>query len=150
MFYEAVVHELIKINTLSTLITALHQNKFDRYHVPYTTVNGIDVYFVSDTHIDDNTFGEVAILIKENEKWVQIESWTGKAITEQGIIDTINDPPIKCITNLIVNEPNISDYATFTCGCCGDSFYGNVRQQLTYGQDEGYGYCEECVDTFNF
>jgi Zn finger protein HypA/HybF involved in hydrogenase expression len=45
---------------------------------------------------------------------------------------------------LILDTPTEDQNATFECDCCGTFFQGNVKMQLGYDKDAGYGICPDC------
>lgn len=149
MYFESIVHNikevadhkeaaaLIKSKNISS-ITALH----------WKSENG-EFFAVSDAHIDDSSFAETAILKKEEETYFQIESITVAWIKtpqelEKIILDTEISVPMKRKTQLIINKPDDNHTANFSCGCCGKNFVSNVKKQLSFNQDNGYGICPSC------
>jgi len=152
MYYQAIIHKEEVIPDLNVLVSRIFgDNKAPCFHAFVLTNNDNVFYFVNDAHIDDTTFSELAVLVKEDGRYYQIESLT--MVNEKQALDLIletvcaynkNVVTHKTKTQLLINNAEIESEAHFTCGCCGNGFRGNVIKQLAFDQDNGYGICTRC------
>lgn len=155
MYYQSIVHRELAVDSvkmLLDLITGRNKEiqKTESYNALKLIHGAHTFYFVNDAHIDDRSFTETAVILFLNDKFYQIESLTILETTEEDfIIKSIEILPDKrSETQLLINNVPENAFANFTCGCCGQWFYGNVKQQLEYDQDNGYGICEKCENLY--
>lgn len=113
-------------------------------------ISGITVYLVSDVHIDDPDWAEVAIIIEYKGHSTQVESYTGSTLSVDKLYEVIADYFMDeyditwCKAAQLNFELTGKEEAQFICGCCGSWFTGNVKEQLAHDQDNGYGICNDC------
>jgi len=155
MYYESRVHEIISTEDAFDAATKIKNGEIRGHQV--VTWLGIDKQYqffaVPDGHID-NPMLELAILRKEASKqdspyqqvesitngWIESPNELGKYFLDAEVSELI-------MTNnaqLIVGSPKGNETASFTCGCCGTCFEANVKDQLKFDQDAGYGICSDC------
>jgi len=148
MFYESISHVITPVADAAEAATKIKQHTARSTEaLCWQNTNG-KFYVVSDSHIDDSPFAETAVLQEINSEFFQIESITAAWIdTEKELAEyfetAMAEPAIKRKTQLIVGQPT-NQFAAFTCGCCGSRFRGNVKEQLEFDQDQGYGICSDC------
>lgn len=154
MYYETKVHKLIEVKSASEAAEKIKSQDWHSYQAiawPAKKEN-CTILAVCDGHVDNPKL-ELAILIKDNktESYTQIESITNGWIEtadelEQYLVNAENEPMtvLWSPAQLIVDKPTGSEIATFTCGCCDSSFKGNIKYQLSFDQDSGYGICRKC------
>jgi hypothetical protein len=160
MYYEATKLKRHEVPTVSEAIWA----KGDQFVLPPSVqpweaitfeISGITVYLVSDVHIDDPDWAEVAIIIEYQGHKAQIESYTGRALGVDQLYEVIADyfmdeyDITKCEAAQLNFELKGDEMAQFTCSCCGNWFTGNVKEQAAHGQDRGYGLCDDCDENFH-
>lgn len=151
MFYESIVHQVKEVGSAREAAILIKEgNESSCNALSWETKNG-RFYAVSDAHIDDYSFAEVAIIKKENDFFIQKESITAAWVNsvdklEKYFVDAeTSDFSIK--TSLILGKPT-TETAFFTCGCCGERFRDNVAKQLKFDQDNGYGICKRCENWY--
>jgi hypothetical protein len=148
MFYESIPQKVVPVANATEAAEKIKTGQvYSGQALFYQSSHG-KFYVVSDSHIDDRAFAEVAFIQEINGELFQIESITAAWVetTEElaeMFVSTETEPAIKSKTQLILGEP-INQIASFTCGCCGQWFRGNVAHQLTFNQDQGYGICTSC------
>ena len=149
MYYEARTHSEVKFENITQAVEAVKTGKVERSQVPTFPVAKHKVYLVDDGHINDTRFAEVAVLVEWEASIgiIQIESITGKYLTENMILQAAATPPIQSVAQLVFTPTGKED-AWFVCGCCGEDFKGNVKKQLEFDQDAGYGICDGCAKTW--
>ena len=109
-----------------------------------------DIVLVSDSHIDDQSFGEVAVLQRQPDgSFRQIETITAAWIkTVEDLADTLRqakaEPLNMGVAALNLGAIRHQKHVTFTCGCCGNGFKSTVEHQRQFDQDDGYGICQRC------
>jgi len=167
MFYEAIRLKELPVTTIEEAIALKGLPQSDRsipvnnitktetYNAISLEISGIKVYLVSDVHIDDAPWGEVAIILEHNNHKAQIESYTGRVLGVPQLYDVIADYFIEP-AELIHFKPaqlnfnlNGTETAWFTCSCCGDGFMGNIKEQIKHDQDSGFGLCADCDENFH-
>lgn len=155
MYYESRVHEVINMEDAYDAAEKIKNGTIRSYQVAAWPGKDKQYQFfaVPDGHID-NPMLELAILRKEiansDSPYQQVESITngwiespevlGKYLIEAEVSEWI----MASNTQLIVGSPKGNETANFTCGCCGSWFEGNVKNQLKFDQDAGYGICNNC------
>lgn len=109
-------------------------------------------FAVADSHIDDSSaFAETAIIKQVENSFIRIESitvaWikTTAEVARYFLESETSD--IHSLTTLIIGRAK-DQVAYFTCGCCGTSFKSNVKKQLKFDQDTGYGICPGCEQSY--
>jgi hypothetical protein len=148
MFYESIPHVVTPVADAAEAATKIKQRiARSTEALCWQNTNG-KFCVVSDSHIDDSPFAETAVLQEINSEFFQIESITAAWIdTEKELAEyfeaAMSETAIKRKTQLIVGKP-ANQTAVFTCGCCGSRFRGNVKEQLEFDQDQGYGICPNC------
>jgi hypothetical protein len=155
MYYETKVHQLIEVKSVSEAAAKIKSPDWSDYQAiawPAKKEN-CTILAVCDGHVDNPKL-ELAILIKDNatERYTQIESITNGWIEtaqelEQYLVHAEVDSPTAiewAHASLIVDKPTGKEKAHFTCGCYGTGFNDNVKYQLTFDQDSGYGICKKC------
>lgn len=155
MYYEARIHQIIEVTNAMAAAEKIKNGNIPGYQVMkwISSDEKFYMYAVPDGHID-NILLELAILKQaiesEGAPYQQVESitngWIGDAEILGRFLEAAESSDIIMHANaqLILDKPNGHEIATFTCGCCGNWFKGNVQKQLTFGQDTGYGICDEC------
>ncbi|MCH5685469.1 hypothetical protein LWM68_15115 [Niabella sp. W65] len=155
MYYEARTHEIVEVTNAVEAAIKIKSGKIYTYQVmKWISRNGkFFMYAVPDGHLD-NMLLELAILrqeINQNEpRYQQIESitngWIDDAYTLGKYLEESESSDFIMSTNaqLIIGRPKGHEMAWFTCGCCGNSFLGNVQEQIEFDQDAGYGICDSC------
>lgn len=151
MYFETITHELVMVSNAREAAEGIKSKRFVHYQVPSWNHNGVQWFIVSDTHADDSAFGESAIIVHAHGHYIQVESFTIAWMKDidQLVSDLENlydetTWPIKKPVNLILDIIEGTEMAQFDCGCCGTRFKGNVKEQLEYGQDAGFGICDNC------
>ncbi|OJV52474.1 MAG: hypothetical protein BGO31_07440 [Bacteroidetes bacterium 43-16] len=155
MYYEARTHEIVEVTSAIEAAIRIKSGKIQTYQVMKWTSKDrmYNMYAVPDGHID-NMLLELAILRQEillvDAPYQQVESITngwiddpvnlGKYLEESESSDFIMNENAQ----LIVGRPSGNERAHFICGCCGTTFLGNVKEQLNFGQDAGFGICDRC------
>lgn len=155
MYYEARTHEIVEVTNAMEAAIKIKSGSIQTYQVMKWTSNDgkYFMYAVPDGHID-NMLLELAILRQEihsiNANYQQVESITNGWIDNIDILgkylqesETSNFIMIKN-AQLITGNPQGHEKAWFTCGCCGTSFLANVKEQIKFDQDAGYGICDRC------
>jgi len=155
MYYEARVHQIVEVASAADAAEKIKSCLIHSYQVAkWLSRDGqYFIYAVPDGHIDDMLL-ELAILRQpvgqENAPYQQVESitngWIKEAKTLGKYLEEAESSTLVMNGNaqLIVGKPNGNETAWFTCGCCGNSFHGNVTAQLAFDQDAGYGICPDC------
>ncbi len=155
MYYESRVHEVISTSDAYDAARKIKNGTFHSYQVATWTSKDRQYQFfaVPDGHLD-NPLLELAILRKEIAKahsgYQQVESITNGWIESPEVLAKylIEAETSEWImagnAQLIVGKPKGDETANFTCGCCGSWFEGNVKDQLKFDQDAGYGICNDC------
>lgn len=151
MYYQSIVHQVVETTGIDDLVAKLKgPAKAQAFQALLYRANDTEFYFVNDAHIDDPVFSETAALVKIKDNFFQFESLSiyQKQDTLKFLADTVGDFNPKRIprrpTQLLINTVDKYAMANFTCGCCGSNFNSNVKKQLAYGQDNGYGICVGC------
>jgi hypothetical protein len=154
MYFEPRTHELVSVSSAHEAAEKIKDGTIKSYQVAtWPTHNDptVFMYAVPDGHLD-NMMLELAMLRKSvNEKqFLQVESITNGWIDSiKGLADcllnseTANDPIFIKPVQIIFGQPEGHEIATFECSCCGESFRDNVKKQLAYDQDSGYGVCPD-------
>ena len=148
MFYESIPHVVTPVADAAEAAKKIKQATVRSTEaLCWENTNG-KFYVVSDSHIDDCPFAETAVIQEINSEFFQIESITAAWIdTEKELAEyfetAMSEPATKRKTQLIIGKPT-NQFAAFTCGCCGSRFRGNVKEQLEFDQDQGYGICSDC------
>ncbi len=148
MYYESIPHKITPVADATEAAAKIKEGKASSIEaLSWTNENG-KFYVVSDSHIDDSPFAETAVLKEIDSEFFQIDSITAAWIhTKEELttcfVDAANNPPIERKTQLIVGE-STNQMAFISCGCCGNRFRGNVKEQLEFDQDNGYGICTNC------
>lgn len=151
MYYEAIPQTEPITLDVTELATRLKSG--EKSHItPFRYEHEGNFYLVvSDVSVNSSPFFESAI-IREADM-MQIESLTIGWIdtpeeVKQYLINSCTEPCNMGKADLIIGNPKNDDVASFECGCCGSYFKGNVKKQLAFGQDSGYGICQKCEDRF--
>lgn len=157
MFYES---QVFKPRQAATVLEAAEMVKSGtaknweavNFLVADQSGKAIPVYLVNDMDIHSSPFFETAVIIEENGKFFQVESLTVgwmKSAEElaEYIQKAVDSPFMKSKADLNIGQPDAHKTANFTCGCCGSGFRGDVKKQLQFDQDTGYGICPKC-ETF--
>lgn len=146
MHYETRIHTPREV--ANSLQAAQHiKSRTVACHEALTWVrdDGVKIFAVADCI--DNPFFEVAI-IKQEEKntFIQIESITaGWCDTPEVLAEYFENANENMGTaQLLINAPTENATAWYSCGCCGAGFKSNVKYQLQFDQDDGYGICTRC------
>jgi hypothetical protein len=148
MFYESIPQKVVPVSHATEAAEKIKTGQVHSGQALFYENSHGKFYVVSDSHIDDSAFAEVAFIQEINGDLFQTESitaaWveTAEKLAEM-FVSTETEPAIKTKTQLILGEP-VNQIAHFTCGCCGQWFRGNVAHQLTFGQDQSYGICDSC------
>ena len=156
MYYESRVHEVVETKDAFDAAMKIKNGTIRSYQVVawLGQRSQYRFYAIPDGHID-NPMLELAILRKDICKsaspYQQVESITngwikspeelGKYFTEAENSELL----MVSDAQLIVDAPKGHEAANFTCGCCGAWFKGNVKDQLRFDQDAGYGICNNCA-----
>lgn len=125
------------------------------YKVPiWELESGYKMMLVADGCLD-SMFDEVAVIRWEGDRMYQVESITLGWIKSADYFEELilpcedgMDDPIKRQVVLSIGEPRADTIAGMMCGCCGAWFNGVVKDQLAFGQDAGYGFCDKCADMY--
>lgn len=150
MFYESRTHELLQVSSPLEAAQKIKNHDVSGYQVLAYQIDGSTYLAVNDAHIDDSNFAETAVLKQlEDGTYLQIESITAAWIKTaeqlaQYFADAAKEPCLPHKANIIIGKPKGNETAYFTCGCCGEGFRGNVKAQLEFDQDAGYGICPNC------
>lgn len=153
MYFEARIHALREVESRMQVALLIKEQKVPWYEVLAWAGEKYTFLCVADGHVE-NPFLEVAILRQEEDgTYYLIESITAGWIEtpeklELELAEAERANPIRK-AQLIIGAPHGYEIAMFTCGCCGKRFKGNVKEQLKYDQDAGYGKCEECIKYFS-
>ena len=155
MYYEARVHEILEVKDPEAAANLFKSGTLHSYQVPcWISKDGLyKIYAVPDAHIDKPDF-ELAILRRslanEEAPLQQVESITNGWIDSAAklAVTLLEAETSNIVMNsnatLIVGKPTGTEVARFECGCCGEFFDGNVKEQLKFDQDAGYGICDGC------
>lgn len=151
MFYESIPHVILDFVDPTLAFQYIQSGKANKWEAIQTTINNKTVVMVCDSHIDDNNFSEVALLLKKDGKFYQYESFSKSIVDYTNVADSlatvkINDNYLPTDLLLDIKGTEIAD---FTCGCCGQRFTGNVAKQLEFDQDCSYGICDKCEDYYS-
>jgi hypothetical protein len=148
MYFESISHQLRNVSNACEAAMLIKSGEALSYEaICWTSENGTFLA-VSDSHIDDSSFAETAILMKDGEQYRQVESITVAWIDDVADLENYfskseTDILDMGIVSLIIGEPT-DQTANFECGCCGCGFVSSVKYQLTFDQDAGYGICTAC------
>ncbi|MBO9681964.1 MAG: hypothetical protein J7502_04745 [Flavisolibacter sp.] len=155
MYYEARTHEIIEVQNALQAAIRIKSGQLQTYQVmKWKSKDGkFFMYAVPDGHLDTMLL-ELAILRQKidivNSPYLQVESitngWIKGAETLAKYLEEAESSTLimKSNAQLIVGKPKGHERAWFTCGCCGNYFYGNVQEQQKFDQDAGYGICTNC------
>lgn len=148
MFYEARTHELLPVSDAAAAARVIKTKEAKFYQIPTWEQDGVKIMAVNDCHPDGSSFEETAVIkVMPDGSFYQIESITAAWCTEPELTDyflkAITAPCSMGKANVIIGKPQGTEMAVFSCGCCGNSFKGNVRQQ-EFDQDAGFGICPKC------
>lgn len=151
MYYETRKHELFPVaNAMEAAIT-IKEGKAALFHaITYPVDGNKRIYIVSDSHIDDGSFAESAVILQVVDKeFMQIESITAAwCQTPELLADYFNkafsNPQNMGPANLSIGKHAPDKIASFECGCCGTGFESNPTYQEGFGQDDSYGICTKC------
>lgn len=155
MYYESRIYKPFPVASFLEAAEAIKERKAYTFHaITFNLSPDKEVIFVDDSHCDDSGFGEVAVILKEDGVFKQIESITAGWIKS---IEVLADYFSKAVTNpcsmgiakLNIGQAQPNATANFTCGCCGDWFKGVVEEQLKFDQDNGYGICNGCAKYYS-
>ena len=155
MYYESRVHEVISTEGAYDAALKIKNGTIHGHQV--ATWTGEDkqyqFYAVPDGHID-NPLLELAILRKEitnaDSGYQQVESITNGWIESPEMLSKYlleaetSEWIMASNAQLLTGSPKGNETANFTCGCCGSWFKDNIKYQLEFGQDSGYGICKGC------
>lgn len=159
MYYEAIRLKRYEVDSIETAILAKGTPQLDdtcsspriaSFNAITLDISGITIYLVSDVHIDDPDWAEIAIIAEYKNHKAQIESYTGKVLGVPQLYEVIADYFMDeyditwCKAAKLNFELTGKEEAQFICGCCGSWFTGNVKEQLAHDQDNGYGICNDC------
>lgn len=153
MFYESRIYIPMETSGPADAAAILKGNKPPRYYaLTYQTPQGI-IWLVCDSHADSDGFFETAVILDNGKEKRQIESITVgwvKSETELAAMleRAVAEPFDMGLASLNLEAPADNATAWFTCGCCGSSFKGNVKEQIKFDQDEGYGICPSCTQYY--
>ena len=145
MYYETIIHKLKPFNSIIEAATAIKTDQLHSFEIAKVD----DILYVSDAHIDDPNFSEIAVLqCMPNGTYLQIESLTNRSDTSierlAELMDCSSDKGKGYSVCIQIDTVDPQAMANFTCGCCGQWFTGNIKEQLKFGQDNGYGICDDC------
>lgn len=99
-----------------------------------------------------NGITELAIL--DIDKMTQIESLTigwVKGNKRKAVLECCDNPAIHKNTGIEINLQNEitkQPESYYTCGCCGTGFKSTHKEQSKFGQDTGYGICDDCSNNW--
>lgn len=147
MFYEAIDHRTRTVESAIQAATLIHTGNVHSYDALVWEANDRRLCAVADGGLNNPWF-EVAVI--DLNRMVQIESLT---VGWMKTLDRKIEYFQKCeTTNHSMGETQFpldgngeSLPATFTCGCCGESFESSLAEQRVFDQDEGYGTCKSCL-----
>lgn len=148
MYYETRIYKPEQVTGSLEAAERLKSGKIYAYEaLTYKTPKG-DVFIVDDSHCD-RPFLEVAVILNNGVGMRQIESITAGWINTAPELakyfdDAISEPCDMGKASLNLNHADVNETGNFECGCCGSYFKGNVKYQLQFGQDNGYGICKSC------
>lgn len=155
MYYESRTHEIVEVTNALDAAIKIKDGTVQTYQVTkWPSQDGkYFMYAVPDGHID-NMMLELAILRQDSNAadapLQQVESITNGWIDNAQVLAYYlqeaesSDLLMQRNAQLIIGSPKGHETASFICGCCGNSFVGNVKEQLEFDQDAGYGICERC------
>jgi len=149
MFYEARTHELLPVADAAAAANVIKTKQAAFYQIPTWEKDEVKYMAVNDCHPEGSSFEETAIIkVMPDGSFYQIESITAAWLDETELTEyfekAITDPQGMGKADLIIGQPTGTETAVFSCGCCGNSFKGNVKKQKAYDQDAGYGICPKC------
>jgi hypothetical protein len=149
MYYETRIHTLREVST--SLEAAQHiKLRTVSSHEALTWVrpDGAKLLILADS-VDDPFF-EVAVIKEENKRFIQIESITAAwCETPEALAECFDEANENLgFAQVIIDQVTDAATAHFTCGCCGHGFTGNVKYQLAFDQDDGYGICTRCEKSY--
>lgn len=158
MYYEGRIYVLHAVRDAHEAAQLMFGRELEWYKVPvWELESGHKMMLVADGHLD-SMFDEVAVIRQEGDRMYQVESITLGWIKSADYFEELilpceapnfrGDDPIKRQVVLSIGEPRIDTIAGMMCGCCGAWFKGVVRDQLAFGQDAGYGFCDECSEMY--
>ena len=153
MYFETRVHKVIEVADAMEAAKKIKDGTAAEYHALHWKSEHGDFYAVSDSFCAYPPFNETALIAKDNEKYYQIESISVVWVDEEKELAEIfkqaeADQPISRSVGLIIDAPK-DEVAWFTCGCCGNGFRDNVKKQLAFDQDTGYGICKRCEEYYS-
>jgi hypothetical protein len=153
MYYETIPHELAMYASPVDVAAAIKSGNTPHYVALgwISPIGNEKMICVSDNHADGRPFYETAILKEHGSgEYYQVETYTFGHMSEAQVIEgliEIQDPRNWATmgkTSLIIDKVKGSEVAWFDCGCCGTRFKDNVKRQLEFGQDAGFGICRDC------
>lgn len=147
MYFEAIIHQKLPVADAQAAATA-YRTTSQSYQTPCFSIGSDTFYLVAD-HYVDSPKAECAVLMERDGKFYQIESITSAWIDtneefEKSIVKAVTEIEIYGEVNIIFDKAKGTETANFECGCCGNGFTGNVKRQLEYDQDSGFGICPDC------
>ena len=156
MYFEARSHTIVMAADAIAAVRMVCSGKVSdeqhlcEFHCPtWLNAAGQRVALVSDTHIDDQNFGECAVVNLDTKR--QLESITfawcaNEAQKVEYVQRCENSPgvPRDVIVPMSDSDADQDIASTFTCSCCGEGFSSTLREQLPHDQDNGYGHCPDC------
>lgn len=148
MFYEARVHELRPVNNAEEAANLIKTGNVQGHQVLQWTSHNTILYCVPDGGINNPYFAVAMLRQEPDQTFVEISSITADWIDcpdrlAYALDQTATEPPFKK-TQLILDEPKGHEIAWFSCASCGESFKGNIKEQLLYDHDAGLGCCSNC------
>lgn len=156
MYYQAIKHTSRLVQSAREAATLIHnQGDASGYLRSFDAIrwscNGMEFCAFADGGLN-NPWREVAIIDFKN--MIQIESitvaWVGslEKLVHYFERSQFTEFPMGKVTNLPIDGNGEDTPAVFTCGCCGEGFTSTISIQAENDQDEGYGICNECQDSF--
>lgn len=150
MYFESIEHTSIPVANATEAVHLIHTGKCQTFECPvWKNKSGQKVALVNDTDINSPSFAEVAVInIDTMQQYESISfAWCK---SEQKKLDFIlgcenNQPQLQRTTNLPIDGQGNETTASFTCGCCGETFNSTIKKQKKFDQDSGYGICNNCV-----
>jgi hypothetical protein len=148
MFYESISHKVVPVADAAEAATKIKEgNASSPEAFCWENANG-KFYVVSDSHINNFTFAETAVLQEIDSEFFEIESISTEIIETkeeltQYFVNAVKYPQIKIKTQLIIGKAT-NQVADFWCVCCERQFEDNVAKQHAHDQDDGYGICDNC------
>jgi|SRR5262245_1335605 len=152
MYFETTMHATRDVESAQVAAQLVKDHEVCDYEaLRWTAPGGRRLIVVADNHCN-NPWLEVAVI--DPDRNLQIESITAgwcdlEKLTAHFETCETTDFIFRRNIKLPLDGQNEDAKATFECGCCGTGFKSTYKEQRQYDQDNGYGFCPECVARYH-